>query len=194
MNSLNNNVVIAGCGNVGSNVANIISKSMERDYILFLYDSDVLCLKNFPYLHLSSSRAKKEGFLGAPKSTVLAHMLTETATCIINPIQKNYVSTEQYNLDYFKIDCRDNSDNQEKFDIKLCCDGPIGKIIIKPPTSTNSSVNNYRLGSNKFYTMLFAFHVFNFLNTENLNEYTSNTEFFFDLKSNKVWKDTKTNR
>lgn len=113
MSILNNNVLIIGCGTVGSNLAIELVKNKIADY-LTLVDYDIVSGATFPF---------EKDEIGLHKATVTKYR------CLIENPNANIMSevskiNDSSNLNgYFVIDCRDKKTKDISTDVRISLDG-----------------------------------------------------------------------
>jgi len=158
-------IMIVGCGNVGSYLANVISlRSRSENDIeeLILVDNDLLHEPNFPYLVMNLAEAKSMSFLRNPKVICLKYLLSKIKSkdlniiyCVCKYPEEKYL-LERYLNDCLIIDCRDTDNDLSEFKIKLSQDGKFGNVIINPQNVEINKKNNYVLKSDKYICSLFV--------------------------------------
>jgi len=175
------NIIIVGCGNIGSKLAYLIKNRKINNPFknMFLVDDDILIEKNTPFLgylweniiQLKFNNKYKVEFVKMYLDNIKSDME------IINVTSKIY-SFEDFTFNLGKefsrdsclmIDCRDTDINQEQFDIKLNQDGEFGRIRIIPDKKTKIVENYDYILKNDNYSSTILVNIFCF-------EYLFNTD------------------
>lgn len=170
-----NIVIIVGCGNIGSKLAQLIQyrKVNNRFEKLYLVDDDILIEKNTPFLGYSWENIISTGFNNKYKIDFIKHCFGDNNSSnmeICNLFCKIYSfedflynSEEDVSRDScLFIDCRDTDINQDGFDVKLNQDGEFGRIRIEPDKKTKIVSNYEYLFRNDNYAANILVNIFCF--------------------------------
>lgn len=152
------NIVIVGCGNLGSNIARCLY-TLDNDVRKFdlnrltLYDSDMLEEKNLPYLTVEDSN-----LVGVPKVFILKDLMESSFENVnICAYDKAYTNDYgKYHLDSHIIDCRDTGNKLDAF-MKVTTDYNIGCIEFNTEYEEKNINGLYYFGKSSYYTNLFAY-------------------------------------
>jgi len=160
-----NCVTIVGCGNLGSYLANTITlKSLESDLTkkLNIIDNDIIERKNFPYIFQSLNNTKTiQKYIGNPKANLLRFLLKKLNPKLRIEIHysdfKNILRKKYKKENELYIDCRDTSEENSLFDLKLHSEGIFGRIVINPTDLKSFDSSNYIMGISKFHSSYFSY-------------------------------------
>ena len=146
-------ITLVGCGTLGSNLAYLlVLRTLFDDNIekINLIDNDILEEHNLPYLWSTD-----KCFLGFPKSLVLKDLFSSLN--LKNKIEYINGTFPDINPELFIkqsnnicIDCRDTPEMDNRFFMKLACDGPYARLIVNP----KSSSKNIKLQTASRYTQI----------------------------------------
>jgi tRNA A37 threonylcarbamoyladenosine dehydratase len=166
-----NKIMIVGCGNVGSALSycfclKYLDIGFNFDELL-LIDPDIIQEhNNFGILGMNKE------YINCPKSYILREELKN----INNDININYMINDfnaiknySYLNNFLKIDCRDSSEYNSFFNIKCCCDGNNGIIVINPKDSIGRS-SNYRFWASKYNAFKLSLHTVDLIYNEKYKE------------------------
>lgn len=158
----NKKITVVGCGTLGSFFAYKLALSSIQNDIhierLYLIDNDSLDDGNLPYLTLTKLDSKERNLLGKSKAIILASLLHRISPNLdIRALYKTYPLEGNHEIyETLMIDCRDTSNCDEKFFMKINIDGKYASIKLRPRQIETDESTRYSFGNSRYYADLLS--------------------------------------
>lgn len=198
-----NNILIAGCGNLGSQVANLLIYKFideikynthvgipQENYNLYLVDPDLLNSHNYPYASMSLDFFNQ--YVNYPKVFSLnehfSGMTCNHEHISIHPIADKYSKNILDGCaDVLCIDCRDVSEQSPDFKIKAFSDGHFSRIILNP-TSKKGTKKNYIFYASAYNAISTSVNILKYIDID-FNKFKPDHNIIYDHKDDKFYGD-----